>query len=132
METKRKAGQPTKYREEYCAAITEHLTEGASIASFAASIDVSRGTITNWAADNPEFLVALKAAKAKCAAWWEDKLRKIAVEGGGTGSSTAVIFGLKNMAAEDWRDKQDHEHSGPGGKDLPPQVIVIQGKSPDA
>ena len=129
MATKRKAGQPTKYRKEYCPALIEHLAEGASIASFAASIDIARSTVNKWAEDNPEFSEALKAAKAKCSAWWENQLRIIATKGGGTGSSTAVIFGLKNMAAEDWRDKQDHEHSGPGGKDLAPQIIVIQGKS---
>ena len=105
-------GRPTKYKKAYCQLLKHHMTEGASIASFAASIDVSRQTITNWADENPDFLVALKDGKAKCAAWWEDKLRDIAMTGGAGGTTTAVIFGLKNMAAEDWRDKQDIEHSG--------------------
>lgn len=95
--------------------LIEHLAEGASIASFAAEIGVARSTINQWAEDYPEFSEALKKAKAKCAAWWETRLRALAVAGGGPGAATAVIFGLKNMASDDWRDKHDHEHSGKGG-----------------
>lgn len=122
------AGRPTKYDPKYCEGIKKHLSRGASIASYAASIGVARSTINQWAEDNTEFSEALKAAKAKCAAWWETRLRSIAQKGGGPGQATAVIFGLKNMASEDWRDKQDHEHSGPGGKPLAPPTIVIQGR----
>jgi len=109
------AGRPSKYDPSYCEAIVEHLGEGASIASFAAEIGVARSTINQWAEDYPEFSEALKVAKAKCAAWWEARLREIAKAGGGPGASTAVIFGLKNMAADDWRDKQEHEHTGADG-----------------
>src|SRR5690554_3090575 len=113
---KSNVGRPTKYKKAYCQALLDHLKEGASIASFAASIDVARCTINEWASVHTEFSEALKAGKAKCAAWWETQLRRIALEGGGTGSSTAVIFGLKNMAAEDWRDKQDPKVTGRDGE----------------
>jgi DNA-binding XRE family transcriptional regulator len=116
------AGRPSKYDPAYCEQIVGHLAEGASIASFAAEIGVARSTINQWAEDNPEFSEALKVGKAKCAAWWEERLRDIAKQGGGPGASTAVIFGLKNMAADDWRDKQEHEHSGPGGGPIKTEV----------
>jgi hypothetical protein len=62
---------------------------------------------------HPEFSEAIKIAKAKCAAWWERVNRKNAVEGGG--NATSAIFGLKNMAADEWREKIVQEHSGPDG-----------------
>lgn len=105
-------GRPSKYKPTYCNLLIEHMQEGASIASFAAEIGVARSTINEWADAHPDFSEALKKGKAKCAAWWEKQLRGIATEGGGPGSATAVIFGLKNMASEDWREKQEVEHSG--------------------
>lgn len=123
-------GRPSKYKAAYGNLLIEHLTEGASIASFAAEIGVARSTINQWAEDYPEFSEALKIGKAKCAAWWEARLRQIAVAGGGPGASTAVIFGLKNMASDDWRDKQEHEHSNPDGS-LAPRVIILEAASDD-
>lgn len=106
------AGRPSKYHNAYCNEVVEHLKEGASLASFAADIGVSRATLNVWMAEHPEFLDAVGKAKAKCAAWWEKQGRQIAVNGGGPGASTLVMFGLKNMAADDWREKQEVEHSG--------------------
>lgn len=105
-------GRPTKYDPAYCDLVVEHCKTGASLTSFAASIDVCRATITVWSEDHAEFLAAVKRAKAHCAAWWEQNARK-----GMTGESkdvnaTLCIFGLKNMAAEDWREKQEVQHSG--------------------
>ena len=110
-----RVGRPSKFKPAYSNMLIEHLAEGASIASFAAEIGVARSTINQWAEDQPEFSEALKIGKAKCAAWWEAKLRMIAVAGGGPGAATAVIFGLKNMASDDWRDKQEHELTGKDG-----------------
>ena len=104
------AGRPSKYNEAYCSEIVNHCATGASITSFAAEIGVCRDTITEWAAKHEEFSLAVKKAKTKCAAWWEQVARTNAVEGGG--NATLCIFGLKNMAADDWRDKVETEHSG--------------------
>lgn len=104
------AGRPSKYSEAYCEEMIQHMADGASIASFAAMIGVARSTINEWAEVHPEFSEALKIAKAKCAAWWEERLREIATKGGEGGAATATIFGLKNMASDDWRDKQEHQH----------------------
>lgn len=104
-------GRPTDYRAEYCERIVAHMSEGASITSFAAEIDVARSTINEWMSKQPEFSEAVKKAKAKCAAWWELRGRKLAT-GDEDGNPTLVIFGLKNMADDDWRDKREVEHSG--------------------
>ena len=86
------------------------MKDGASVTSFAAEIDVSRATINVWAGNYPEFLEALTRAKAKCLAWWEKAARMAAVDG--KGSATMIVFGLKNMGADDWQDKREVEHSG--------------------
>ena len=105
---KRPVGRPTKYKPEYCDMLVEHMAEGASMTSFAAEIDVSRETISEWGRVHPEFSVAIKKGKAKCAAWWE-RLGRQGAQGGDV-NPTLVIFGLKNMAADDWRDKQELDH----------------------
>lgn len=104
------AGRPTTYDPRYCQAVIEHMSEGASLTSFAASIMCSRSTINEWMAANQEFSEAVKVGKALCAQWWEKVSRANAVEGGG--NATLCIFGLKNMAPDEWREKQEIEHSG--------------------
>lgn len=116
------AGRPTKYEERFCDMVIEHMSEGASITSFAAEIGVSRSTITEWVDQYPEFSAAVKAGKAKCAAWWE-KLGRIGASGAAPVNPTLVIFGLKNMGAEDWRDKQEHDHTS-SDKSMTPNFTV--------
>lgn len=106
-------GRPSKYDPKFCTLIVEHMTGGASIASFAASIDVARDSISEWAVVHPEFSAALKRGKAACAAWWEERLRSVAKDGGASGAATATIFGLKNMASDDWRETSTIKHEMP-------------------
>ncbi len=106
----------------------EHMKDGSSVSSFAASIGVARSTINKWAEDHADFSEALKTAKSACAAWWELRLREIAMEGGGNGSATAVIFGLKNMAPEDWRDKQEIDHTSSDGSMSPKGLDEFYGE----
>jgi transposase len=101
------AGRPTKYKEAYCDEVITHMAEGASLTSFAAEIGVARSSINEWMAAHPEFSEAVNVGKAKCAAWWEKINRSIAKDGGGTGSAQACALGLKNMAADDWREKSE-------------------------
>lgn len=111
------AGRPSKYDPAYCDAIVEHMAEGASATSFAAEINVDRSTITQWAEVHPEFSLALKCGKAKCAAWWEKAARNLVLTG--EGNATMTVFGLKNMSKDDWQEKQlvgsDPENPLPAG-----------------
>ena len=124
------AGRPTKYREEYCDAVVEHMSHGASLTSFAAEVDVARSTINVWIEEYPEFSESVKRAKAKCAAWWE-KIGRDGAQGGGA-NPTLVIFGLKNMAAEDWRDKQEFDHRSPDGSMSPTRIELVAPSDDDS
>lgn len=110
----KRVGRPTKYQRKYCDAIVEHMREGASMTAFAAEIGVHRGTLNEWMGVHPEFSEAVKKGKATCAAWWEKRAREGAL-GAEQGNATLIIFGLKNMASDDWADTKKHEISGPGG-----------------
>jgi hypothetical protein len=116
------AGRPTDYKPEYCEAVINHMKDGASLTSFAAEINCARSTINVWMEQNAEFSEAVKIAKSKCAAWWE-KLGRSGASGEAQVNPTLVIFGLKNMAADDWREKQEIDHTT-NGKDMMPVVTV--------
>lgn len=105
------AGRPSKYDPAFCDAVVEHMSEGASLTSFAASIDVCRDTLTEWCSVHPAFSSAVKRGKAKCASWWEDIAREGA-QGNSDANPTLCIFGLKNMSPDDWREKVEQQHSG--------------------
>jgi hypothetical protein len=65
-------GQPTLYREEYCAEVVELGKLGKSVAQMCAHFDISRQTIDNWADANPAFLEALNRAKVHMQAKLEE------------------------------------------------------------
>lgn len=115
-------GRPTKYEQRFCDEVIEHMKDGASLTSFAAEVGVARSTINEWIDNQPEFSEAVKIGKARCAAWWE-KLSRIGASGAAPVNPTLIIFGLKNMAAEDWREKQEIDHTT-NGKDMMPVVTV--------
>lgn len=118
-------GRPSKYNSAYCNEVIQHMAEGASLTSFAADIGVCRDTITEWVSKHPEFSVAVKKGKAKCAAWWERQGR-LGATGQAQVNPTLVIFGLKNMAGDDWRDRKDVDHTSSDGTMSPPKEIIIR------
>jgi hypothetical protein len=107
IETRKNMARPSKFQPAYCDLVIEHMAEGASLTSFAAEIGVARSTINEWMEAHSDFADSVRIAKAKCAAWWEKRGRELAVEGGG--NAALVMFGLKNMGADDWREKQEVE-----------------------
>ena len=111
-------GRPTDYKPEYCEAVIKHMKEGGSLTSFAASVMCSRSTINLWIDANPKFMESVKIGKALCAEWWE-KQGRLGATGQADVNPTLVIFGLKNMAAQDWREKQDVNHTSSDGSMSP-------------
>lgn len=102
--------RPTKYDPKFCDAAVTFLKDGYSVAAFAGSIGVSKSTIYQWIEIHPEFSDAIKQGQAAAILWWEDRARAIA--NGHDGNATITIFGLKNRAPDEWRDKTETEHSG--------------------
>lgn len=112
---KRGRGRPTLYEERFCEEVVEFCADGFSLTAFAGKIGVGRETIAEWARVHPEFSVAVQAAKAAAAHSLEEDARRIRKDGGGTGSATLTIFGLKNFASDDFRESQEIKHSGAVG-----------------
>lgn len=125
------AGRPSKYDPAYCDQVVAHMADGASLTSFAAEIDVARDTLTEWVSAHPEFSLAVKRGKAKCAAWWEKRNRDSAQNGAPQGANTLIIFGLKNMAPDEWADKQQIDHRSGDGSMTPrePSYRLVSGKA---
>ena len=124
-EEPRGRGRPTIYKPEYCDMVVEHMAQGASLTSFAASIKTSRSVISLWMNEHPEFMRAAHEGKAACAAWWEENGRRLAKEGGAGASATLTVFGLKNMAPDEWRERQQIEHTGKDGGPMQSQNVPM-------
>lgn len=102
------AGRPTKYDPRYCDEIVEDGEKGYSLTAFAGAIGVARSTINEWGASYPEFSEAIKRHAAARTRFLETGL--LSSETGP--QVTSRIFALKNAAPEEWREKQEVEHSG--------------------
>jgi len=100
-------GRPTKYKPEFCEKLIDHMSQGFSFESFAATIDTHRGTLYRWEREYPEFRDAKKSGLDKSLLFWE----RLGMQGA-TGAlekfnSSAWIFNLKNKHL--WRDKTPDE-----------------------
>ena len=107
------AGRPTDYREEYCAEVVELGRQGKSHAQIAASLDVSRQTLHNWANSHPEFLDAITHARDLAQAWFEDK-GQAGLETPGFNAS----LWAKQVSArfpDDYTERQKREVTGKDG-----------------
>lgn len=107
------AGRPSKYDPAYCEQVIDCLADGHSVTAFAGRIGVARSTVFKWAEEHREFSDAVKVGQARATEFWEKILADVARDGGG--NATAAIFGLKNRASDDWRDKVEQEISGKDG-----------------
>jgi len=102
-----RAGQPTKYKKEYCAMLVDHMSQGFSFFTFAAVIEVNPDTIAEWCHVHKEFSEAKQRGLAASVKWWETVL-----QAGATGrikdyNAASAIFALKNKAPAVWRDRQE-------------------------
>jgi transposase len=106
------AGRPTKYDPAFCERVINLMSEGLSLGACAGEIGVSRSTAELWEKEHPEFSGAVKVGRAKAQLYWERALQRVAQRGGGPGTATAVIFGLKNRSPDDWREKTETAITG--------------------
>lgn len=134
-------GRPTKYDPAFCQKLIDHMSEGGTLTSFAATIKVSRDTVYEWSKIHVQpggFSDALKEGQALLEKWFEDLFKRMAVgqlppriktettvtgEDGKTtvtrtfetptGNATAAIFMAQNMIH--WRNRKDVALTGEGG-----------------
>lgn len=148
MDTKNKGGRPTKYKPEYTQQAVKLSKIGATDAQIADFFEVNIDTITEWKKVHPEFSVALKEAKAQ----FDDVLVEQSLARRAQGfmrvkevfnpegikeliqeevppDTTACIFWLKNRQPQQWREKQEHEHTGKDGAPL--MAVLNVGKKPE-
>lgn len=88
------------------------------------------GSTTLYVKQNevPELQEAIKRGRHKGLATITNALFQKAK----SGDNTAMIFYLKNRDPENWRDRRDHEISGPDGGPVKTQTIGIRGvNAPD-
>lgn len=106
-------GRPSDYDPAYCDTATTFLADGYSLAALAGHIGVARSTVYRWVDEHPEFSDAVKTGQAKAVLWWETANRNLALTG--EGNATAIVFGLKNRASDEWRDVKATELTGKDG-----------------
>lgn len=103
--------------------------------AFSALIGVVKSTLPHWAKAHPEFAEAIEIGKARQLLHWEQAALRVAKSGGGPGTSSMIIFALKNMGGDEWVDKTQTEITGRGGGPLEVKRIervVIDPADPDA
>jgi hypothetical protein len=115
-----KVGRPSEYEPAMCDAVIAHAREtGLSLTAFADAVGVDRSTLTHWAQRYPEFLTAMRRAKAARA-----KRLEVEVMASSNGPAiSARLLALKNCAEDDWREQQDHRIGGLPGA---PPVATAQ------
>ncbi len=117
-------GRPTKYDPAYCEQVIAAGERGLSLRAFAGQLRVARSSINEWMGEHPEFAEAVEVYKSVVGLAWEERQLKFVEEGGPHGASTLVIFGLKNMAADEWRDRREVEHTGADGGPIASSLTV--------
>ena len=130
MKGKRKV--PVKTRQKRALAVSaknhKQKVQEKAIASFrqlgvvryaCEDAGIDRGTWYNWIEQDPEFAAAVKKAKEDAI----DVLERAAIERGRTVSDTLAIFLLKSQRREVYGERQQLEHTGPGGGPLQTQQV---------
>ena len=143
-------GRPTDYRPEFAEQASKLCALGATDFELADFFNVDTRTIYRWKNVHEDFCQALIAGKENADARVERSLYNRAV--GYTFESEKVFqfqgeivrapttehvppdpsaakLWLTNRKPADWRDKQEHEHTGKGGAPLIPTInVTISGK----
>lgn len=67
----KKLGRTSLYKPEYCKQVIEMGKLGYSKEQMAAKLNVSWGSLDNWAKQSPEFLLAMRTAIQEELSYWE-------------------------------------------------------------
>lgn len=80
-----RAGQPEKYKKEYCQRAIDMGKEGKTNVQIACAFDVVVSTLSNWCDKHPEFLSAMTRAKQLSEAYWTEQAQNASKTGGNYG-----------------------------------------------
>jgi hypothetical protein len=58
------------------------------------------------------------------ARWWEEQALRVAEKGGPGGQTMMIVFALKNLNSEDWRDRI--EHTGAEGGPINLDALLLR------
>lgn len=129
------AGRPSLYDPDYARQAAKLAELGATDQEIADFFEIDVRTVYRWKHDHEDFCQALKVGKDVADARVERSLYQRAIgyeqdevkifmpanaaapvyapfRAKVAPDTTAAIFWLKNRRGADWRDKQEHEHSG--------------------
>lgn len=116
-ENQKSPGQPSKYREEFCAQLLEHMEKGLSFEAFGGVVRVHKSTLYEWVEKHPEFKEAKDVGTSLSQLHWEklgveNVLNESSKDSEGASFSRSLnsatwIFNMKNRFQ--WRDKQPDE-----------------------
>lgn len=135
MATASKRGRPSGYSKAMCETARKVALLGATDAEIADILEINIATLHRWKVQFPEFCDALKVGKEppdervkrslylRATGYTYDAVKIVADAKTGASvivpyrehvppDTTACIFWLKNRDKENWRDKQEVEHSG--------------------
>lgn len=115
------AGRPTDFTPELGEEILTRMEQGLSLAASAADLNVHRQRVYEWVERHPEFADTVKLAQAKRQLFLERRL--LTADVGPVVTST--IFALKNAGAEDWREKQEVDHTSSDGSMSPTRIELV-------
>jgi hypothetical protein len=96
-------GKPTKYKEEYCEALINHMAQGFSYKSFAGVIRVHRSIMNDWEERYPEWEEAKDIGRSLSLLFAERLLLSGAQGEIENFSAASAIFNLKAQHA--WTDR---------------------------
>jgi len=107
-------GRPSKYKEEYCEMLIDHMERGLSYESFAAKLRVTRDCLYKWEKMHPNFLYAKKTGKELMLLFFEELgIQAMAGKIKNFPNST-YIFTVKNKCG--WKDTIENEIKSEGIK----------------
>ena len=127
VKQKRPVGRPSKYKPEYCEAIIEMAKQGKGWANYAATFEIDRATLYDWAAAHEEFSTALTRAKVLEQQWWEDQAR----ENLRSREFNANLW-IKSAQArfrEDYTERKETAVTGANGGPVQVQSQVVDAKT---
>jgi len=101
----------TIYSDRMCCDVVQFCAKGKTLTAFAAFTGIHLSTLKKWRAVHPEFKSACEAAKEAQLAYMEH-LALGQVDGTVKGSTTALMFLLKNQFKDQYKDKVEVEHGG--------------------